>query len=720
MPVLILLLTFCLLHSAATAKPDEDKFEDLFTQGVTVDLRDPEFSNNVLKTCSGGVVEGPDIRIQARNIIYTRQVVEGIPIFKIEAEGDLMIEIGDYIFIGRRLEYDFQNRCGILYDGKTAIEPWYFGGEEIHLLADGSYMIYDGFLSTSESCKTDWQITCSEARLSEGQYVSARNVQFRLVQLPIFWVPSFKANLDSIFDAPIRYTAHWGGRQGTRGGLTYEVFSWKRWKTFVLLDYRIKRGLGGGFETSYKSEDHREFLETINYMARDSAVTKPYERTRYRFQGIYRNKLDDDKVSVNLTWDKLSDKDMATDFNDRGLELDTAGRTQLLMRRQEDVWIANFVARIRANNFQTVKQELPSLETTWRPLQLGSTGIITDNRVKLSYLDFEYANSLQNVHDYNSGRIEVYNNFYRPIAFKHVTLLPEAGSEFIYYNNSPERRQRWLVTGLFGCEANTTLHRLCGDFKHVIQPYAKYSYFTFPTAEPNDHYIFDIEDGWYRLNTLRLGCRNNFYIKTEDGCIQRIVRADIYANAFFDTPTIRQSIPRIYADLSLNTLPTIRHTFGTSWNFEQGELDYFNLRTDWTVNQDLAIATEYRHRSSFDWRKVDYDNYILDSYRTEFELRHSAVSDRRDTMLLNLFYRFHHSLAITFEARRGWHRRHEPNYTEFEVDLLATLKSAWNVKLSYQHKESDRHQDRIAIYFTIGLKRPDRRKCENIVPCLEF
>lgn len=728
-----LLLAACLLPSLGVALPchadskSHELVEDLFAKGVTVDLRDPEFSEGILRTTCGGVVQGPDIRIQAQNIIYTKKIIDGKPVFFIEAENDLMIEIGDYLFIGQRLEYDFQEKSGVLYEGRTSVEPWFFGGEVIYLRADGSYMIYNGFVTTSENYRTDWQITSDEATFVENGYISAKNVQFKLLQLPVFWVPSFKASLDSIYDAPVRFTAHAGGRQGTRGGMTYELFSWNRWKTFLRLDYRIKRGFGGGFETSYKSEDHRHYLETVNYIARDSAVTEPYERTRYRFQGVYSNQLMDDRVSVDATWDKLSDKEMATDYKDRGLELDTAGSTQLLVRRQEDSWIVNFLTRVRVNTFQTVKQELPSLETTWRPLTLGSTGIISDNKLKLSYLDYEYTNDLVNVHDYSSGRIEYTTNFYRPIVFDYLNLLPEAGSELIYYNNSPERGgQRWLAVGMFNLEANNSFNHLYGNCKHVIQPYAKYTYFTGPTTSPNDHYIFDIDDGWYRLDTLRFGFRNYFYVKSPDGCINRRLMADIYTNAFYDTPTIRQSIPRIYGRFVVNSLPTLRHTLDTAWDFERGEVDRFNLRTDWTVTRDLAIALEYRQRSAYDWRKVDYNNYILDSYRSEWELRHSTVSDRRNTLLLNMFYRLTPTWAIAAAARNGWNRHHEskelrePSYIEYEFDLIATLKSAWNIKLSYQHKEEDRNQNRIAVYFTIGLKRPDREKCENPIPCLEF
>ena len=40
---------------------------------------------------------------------------------------------------------------------------------------------------------------------------------------------------------------------------------------------------------------------------------------------------------------------MATDYNDRGIELGTAGRTELTARRQSDLWIANFITRVKIN-----------------------------------------------------------------------------------------------------------------------------------------------------------------------------------------------------------------------------------------------------------------------------------------------------------------------------------------------------------------------------------
>jgi hypothetical protein len=698
--------------------PGSECLDPSLDKNIHVDLRNPNFINGTLKTDSGGVISTPHLRIQAQMIIYIKKISEGVEENTIEAERDLQISFGEYIFVGDRLEYDFKTKTGVVYNGRTQVGPWYFGGERIRLLADGSYIIYQGFVTTSENQDKDWQIYADQAILSEHKYLSAKNVQFRFFKIPFLWVPSFNANLDSIFDNPISYNFRWGGHQGPRAGLGYEIFSWKRFKILLRLDYRIRRGLGGGLETHYASEDHKEYLDTINYVARDSSLSDPKERTRYRFQGIYNNSLLDDKLNVYATWDRLSDKDMATDYDDRGLELDTAGRTQLQIRRQEPLWIANFLTRVRVNDFQTVKQELPTLEGFLHPFEIGPTGIISYNQIKASYLNFKYATDQLYVRDYDSTRCEVTQEFYRPFKLNQINITPEVGGTGIYYGNSPDKKERWAAVGKFRCEVNTHIHRFYGSLKHVIESYAKYEYYTFPTSNPDQHFIFDIDDGIYRLNIYRFGIHNNFFAKNLDGFISRYVMFDLWANAFLDTQTIPTTIPRIYNKIIWNTLPVLRHTLSTAWNFEKHQLDHCNFLSEWTISEDMAIAFEYRHRGSYEWRKADFCNFILDSFHSMGELRHSPLSDRRDTLLVHFFYRINPSLAFEFSSRQGWHRRHEPNYNEFELDLHARLQSAWNVKLAWQHKENERHDDRVAFYISVGLKRPDKHDC--FVPLLDF
>lgn len=711
-----LIITFIYILLAFAALPAEEDFS-ISAGGIKVDLREPEYCEGVIKTEKGGVISGPDMRVQARRIVYTRKTVDEQSIYTLEAEGDLLLEFGDYIFVGSRMEYDFNTNMGLIYDGRTGQEPWYFGGAVIALLPNGNYTIYDGFITTSENVNYEWAIKAGEATLIDGQFLTAKDVQFEFFNRTLVSLPSFNADLESIFDSPIRYYLRCGGDQGTRFGIIYEFFSWKRFKAFVRLDYSLKRGPGGGFETYYTSEDRRERFETINYVACGSSIVNPNENFRYRFQGVYTNKFYDDSLSVYATWDKLSDQDMPTDYNDRGLELDTAGRTQLHLRHEDQSRIINLYTLLRINNFQTLKQELPTFQCCWIPIDLFENSIINQSQIKSSYLDFKYSNDNSNVHDYHSGRIEYNQKFYRPYTYSAFTFTPEVGGTAIFYSNSPSDKTKVLAVGNIGATLNSRLHRFIGSAKHVLVPYLKYNYLTFPTCNPEDHYIFDMDDGLYRLNMMTVGLQQNFYYKGCNGYINRFLFIDLYAHAFFDTPTIHSYVPKLYANIVCNSTQRLRHTIDTAWDIQRTRVDHFNLRTEWTLSDDFAISAEYRYRDAFAWRKVDYNNFILDSYRPVRQLLHSQLSDRRETLLITFFYRINPTWALQLESRQGWHRKNERNYGEFEIDLLANLRSAWHLKIYYRHREDD---DRVAINVSLGIRRPDASNCDCIIPCLEF
>jgi len=696
---------FFALFCLPIAAQEVNKILQKGAQGeITVDLREPLYVDGVLSTDKGGVISASQIRIQAQHLRYTRKNIDNQSIWTIEGEGDLIVEFGDYLFVGEKLYYDFQAKEGIIYDGKTALEPWFLGGEKLELRPDGSYIIYNGYVTTSENDQPDWGIYAEVVHVEKERYLKAQQIRFKTFNYTVLWVPSLSANLDLIFDSPIRYRFRWGGRQGPRFGLTYEIFSWERWKTFLRFDYRLTRGPGGGIETYYHSLDHKTEFKSISYLAKDSSILHPHEKARYRFEGVFRKLMDGDKTSILLTYDKISDKDMPSVYCDRDFDFDTSERTQLEVRRQEKEWVGFFYTRVRINSFQTVKQELPTLDVNFKPFELRHTGIIFENRSTASYLNFEYSKYLLHKHNYSSSRFEYFPTLYRPFVIgRFCTLTPEIGMVTILYGEGPKKDSQCLTLGRAGLDLQTQLYRFYGSVKHIIEPYAFYRYYSSPTSSPRQHHIFDLSDGWSRLNYLSFGINNAFYSKLSDACVARLLSADLYTFAFFDTHKIHQTIPRIYGRLSFFSIPTVKHTLETAWNLEHDQIDFYNLRTEWTINADFAISAEYRHRGPYWWRKVDQENFFLDMFRGEQRLRHSLLSDRRDTLLLHLFYRFHPNWACELTSRKGWNRRRERSYFEFEFDILTTIQTAWHLRLSYQHQEDD---DRVAVYLNMGLRRP--------------
>jgi hypothetical protein len=695
----LILSIFFLVPSAFSADPASSPSDNLI-----IDLKEPELSQGVLTTEKGGTIRAEGLFIQAECLSLTRKGSES----RIIAEGNLILQFGEYYFVGERLEYDFILQEGVLYGGRTAVEPWFFGGEAIYLHSDGSFTLVNGFITTSENRDMDWALWTEEAHLREKIFLTATNLKLKIWNVPIFWFPKARANLQAISDAPIRYDARWGGRQGARISMSYQIFAWERFKTFFRLDYRFKRGLGGGVETYYRSEDRREIFNTVNFIAHDNSLENHHQKIRYRFQGLYHKEALPTNFTIDITWDKLSDKDMATDYNDRGLELDTAGKTQFQIRKEGIDYIARLFANVKINTFQTIKQELPTFALNIHPWAIGRTGLFSYTTLKASYLDFSYSNNVRHVHDYNAPRVEGRQTFYRPFTLYATAWNPGVEWIGIYYGNSPQKKQRFQ--GIFHafCEASLPLSKQGACYRHVVEPYLSHHYYAFPLVPPREHYIFDIEDGWYGLNATRLGVRQ-FLFFPYSSCPASPFFADLYTFAFFDVPRIHYTFPVGYLELSYLTTPWWRNSTVFAWDIQHGSLHHFNYLSEWTVSSALAIKLEYRHRNRYAWRKSDPYNFIMEAYRRQEALLHSPVSDRRDTLLSSLFYQFHPNWGFYFEMRHGWHRLHEPSYTEFETDLIGTLPSAWNVKLSYQHREAD---DRVAVYFSIGLQKPSL-KCYN-------
>lgn len=702
------LLSFYLFCLPLNAQEIKKVVQESLVDGITVDLREPVYSDGVLSTEKGGIIQASQIRIQALHLRYIRRIEKGEVIWTLEAEGQLIVEFGEYLFVGEKLFYDFYKKEGKIEQGRTAISPWFFGGKILELRPDGSYLIHEGYVTTSEKQPPDWAIHAKEVLIEHEKQLRAKQVDVRIFNYRLLWIPSVRANLDSIFDNPIRYRFRWGGRQGPRFGLTYELFSWENWKTFVRFDYRLTRGPGGGIETRYRSPDRQTEFRSINYLAKDSSILHPHDKARYRFEGFFKKQMDKGKTSLLLTYDKISDKNMPSSYYDHDFTFDLAERTQLLVRREEEYSITNFYTRVRVNSFQTVKQELPTLEVNFKPFPIQKTGLILTNETRISYLDFKYSKYLPHHHDYASSRLEYHPTLYRPIRFgRFLTATPEVGAVTTLYGDSPSRNAQWLAVGEMGLHLQTQLHRYYGSIKHLVEPYADYRYYSRPTSSAHDHYIFDITDGWARLNTLSFGVKNAFYSKKGLAEGMQAVSLDIYTHAFFQTDKIYQTIPKIYGKLTLFSSPTLKHTVDTAWNIEHRQLDHFNIRTEWTLSEDCALAAEYRHRSAYDWRKVDQENFFLDVFHSEAVLKHSSLSDRRDTLLFHLFYRFHPNWVFTFTSRQGWNRSRQPNYFEYEIDLLTTIQTAWHLRFSFQHQEID---NRFAIYLNVGLQKPSALK----------
>lgn len=660
------------------------------SEELMINLKDPVYSQGVIKTEKGGVIEGPDLRIQGCTIIYTNTKEEQ----KIFAEGDLLMEYRGQIFVGDKLEFDLNTRTGYLLNGRTKLSVWYMGGEVLELCESGDYYVEDAFVTTTSNKANTWKIAAESATIDDNRRIKARNISLRVGKTPLFWFPYYRGSLSRFDDPPIRYQLRYDKGLGPRLSFRWRFFSTETFNAFARLDYRYPTerrkegkkptGLGGAFEAEYKSKDKLTLFQTRNYGANDKLFQDENGNTRYRFQGIYKTKSKSDYSRLHLQWDKLSDDRMVGDFRDADFELNTQKATYLEATHYDRSVFGSLTVRPKINDFQTLNQELPYAVAGLRPFELFGTGIISENYASGAYLDYNFASKAgSTLRDQQSGRFQTTNTLYRPISFNGVTMTPKAGIVGIFYTDSPEREATGQFLYTYGGDANFRVSRVYECLKHTVEPYAQYLGYSRPSTAVDDYFIFDIHDGYDKLNQLRFGLRQLFHSRSNPIFLPTF-SLDIYGYSFWGAESFTQRIPKLFADIEFNQ-PSYAILGGVGWNLQESVLDYGNVEFLWTINANIALGVEFRHRSRFWWRKAIHDNFVVDFARPIDELLASPLSDGRNTLLTKAHLRLTPRWNMHFQSFHGWGRADEPRYNGARVDFYTMLTGSWQMKLSYEY-----------------------------------
>ncbi|MCB1107028.1 MAG: hypothetical protein KDK76_02910 [Chlamydiia bacterium] len=590
----------------------------------------------------------------------------------------------------------------MVYVGVTAIDLWFLGGEKIRLNSDRSFYLYNAFVTTSESKNSDWKIHSREVGVTKKSYLEAKNVTFRFFETPILWLPYFKSNLKLFSESPVRYKMDWDKGLWPKFSMRYRVYSWEQLDLYFRLNVRPSKGVGGALESDYRSFNKQTHFRTRSYLDHDAFYrdTNPDKaRTHYRLQGIYTAKSEDERSHLYASYDWLSDKNMQTDFGSEDFELNTAKQTRLEIRNFQNWMIFGIDGNFRINGFEGMRQRLPEAFWTPKSFTLGDSGIISENRLKVAYLDYVSAKEIEPaVPDFNAARLSAQSTLYRPFVYRGFTLTPLVGIEGVFYGNSQQDRPAALGALIYELLLDLTLKRNYKTFRHTLQPYINYEGMSHPTISPSTPYIFSIQDGFNRLNVIKSGIRNLFYNKKTPLFEPNII-ADLYTYAFFGDQTFSKTVPKMGGDFIWN-FPSWKLSSYIRWNIEKEVLDYANLSLAWTINQNFAFKTEFRHRSRFDWRKDSPNNFIMEVTRDISELVHSPLSDGRNTLLSRLQIKIAPQWIARLESHIGWGRGGKPSYNEAKFDLITMISTSWRLRLSFTHSPAPENKnDR----FTFGL-----------------
>jgi len=673
---------------------------------LTIELKDPTSKDGVLSTEQGGVVSSSELRIQARYLTYIHQVENGHHVHRLTAEGDLALIYRGQIYLGSRLEYDFVKQMGLIDEGVTAIDFWFLGGEKIRINSDKSFQISRAFLTTDESKNMDWKIQSKYLNVDQNSVLQAKNIAFRIWNTPIFWFPRLTLNLlKPLKETPIYFRIDWDKGFWPILNIRYLLYSSDGHRHSLRLSAHPSYGFGTALETDYKSFDQRQTFQMRSYIGQKGLYysSNPKAlRFRYRLQGLYTNRSPNNRSHLHLSYDKLNDRNMQSEFSTPNFEMSTIKPTFLNMRHHRDKMILGLDIHPRINSFQGMKQELPSSFCTLHPLVLGKTKIISTNYLRVAYLDYVFAKDLGNVlPNFDAMRLEIENQLYRSFHYRGLNITPLVGFTGVFYTKSRDQNDDWQTVFHYEMTVNWTLKRGYSTFQHTIQPYVYYRGLTSPTMSLDTPYIFSIDDGFHRLEQLKGGVRNFFYFKKYPLFGPNLF-TEIYCCAFFGNTPFKKTVPKIHGCFQWN-LPSVALASQIGWNLEKQLLDFANVELAWTINEHVAFKTELRHRGPFDYRRSDRDNYLMEVARSTSELFHSPLSDRRNTHLTRLQIKLLPEWTARLESHVGWGRKREPPYRELRLELIGLINASWKLRLLFVHTPtSDKNSNRFSLGFCIN------------------
>lgn len=649
-----------------------------------LNVLEPYYKNGVFQTKQGGVLEGPDLRLQAKYLTY--QNVDDAPL--IYAENSVLFQYKGSAFVASAMTFNPKTQEAVLQNVTSYSAPFYLNAKTLTVDQEGTFIANQATMTTRELGAGYWELKTDHLRgLEKGTLLDFQGVSGKAFSIP-FYLPGFRLNLARFSPSILRYNVTWDKGSGPRISARYQAYSWRQLAIFLRGEYRLSKGFGGAIETEYFPKNPKNFLITKSYLASDVVPNNLRKERRYRMQGF--GLLEEGRTKGKISWDKYSDVLMPGDFVSSDFEINTEKKTAFSLLHKEPSFLVRGEVHPKINDFQTLYEKVP--ETFLQTKSYSFHGWIFSTLLKGGYNKFSYDDNLgTTLQNFSSGQVTLEQELYKNWQLGPLLGRAQGALKGTYDTNNPKNR------GLFYGQANYALSfwglgRKKGEhLTHITEPYLHISGYSPATRSLDDRFIFSTQEGYSQLHQLEIGWKNRFAFLPSI-----YYEWDIKSKYFFD-PKDRKANPfRIYAEMALEKEQFL-WSLSSSICSENLRLNHLNSSLQWTFSRNGAWSLDFLYRSPRFFRKARRDLYFLENTRSLENLLLSPLSDERATILSQAFYRFTPYSTVEAAIRYGFLRKNEPAYVEYRIETKTLMMSGCEIRMTFEHTEND---DR----FTFGLE----------------
>jgi hypothetical protein len=406
----------------------------------------------------------------------------------------------------------------------------------------------------------------------------------------------------------------------------------------------------------------------------DSATSSDIPNDRYRIRLKHTDNLTD-RDYILLQANYLSDLDILEDFFEDEYRAGVQPENYGVYTHRGDLYTINALVRARLNDFYSNVNRVPEVSVDFMRQPIVETPLYYEGRTAASFLQKVWEDSATGATDYSLFRFDSSHMVSYPEKyFGFLNVSPRAGYRATFYSKtrdtettvdtSASATTNWVVdaSGQTNATVTTTTATTTNivevatgaklrsrvelgmevsykafatwdadgtPMRHVIEPYANYTFVPEPNLLPENIYQFDEIDQLTKDHSVRLGARNKIQTK-RDNMPFNLVDVDAYARFLLEREEDQDFLDSFGAIGELHFVDWMKIRFDGEGSPEDG-LTVFNTRVESVDTYLWTGGFEYRFRKDDSsllladltlfpkarWACNAYGRYEMEDSRTE-------------------------------------------------------------------------------------------------------
>ncbi|MDA3874080.1 MAG: hypothetical protein PF795_08975 [Kiritimatiellae bacterium] len=608
------------------------------------------------------------------------------------ARGNVVFTHQDQIWRGDTLQYNFITGKGSFPELEMKSGPFTLNADTLERMSPVQTQLQDVTITTCPiPVDPEFHISASKVDVYDESIFVLRNPVFHLHGIPFFYWPSLTldqqrqpTNIDII--------PGYSSRDGLSLLTSYNRYPSDGYRTKTHLDYRSERGpaLGQDFFW-FEPGNHLRNLTFLKIygMIDDAPYRDENQETQLRGQGIeveeerYRLKFSHrqqisptDTLWANASY--LSDAKIVEEFFREDFRDEPIPENRLVYSSTADGWNANIELNRQLNEdeFGSVNR-LPEATFNMPLRQLETIDLLYEGSTRAGFMERAYSafERDQGNEEYDSLRIHTEHMLYYPTRhFGWLNVIPRAGGSATYYGNTRSTETRVvpvsttdennIITTTFeeqtfeteesadirvlpelGLETSFKAFGLVHEqptglgrgLRHVVEPFANYTFIPEPDLTPDQIYQFDSIDQLGEEHNLAFGVRNKWQTRRmmQDGSayIHDLVNMAVSTN--YDLRSDADpSLGNILVDTELRLVEWARARIEFLYDTDEGDINSVDTElrfTDPTSKSWISLDQRFRlddtHTMQLTYRLNPLGKLGFEGY-TRYELEDEGFEEQ--------------------------------------------------------------------------------------------